>query len=74
MHKFDGYEILNQAHFPEVALSAVMIKSDNKIYQDMVKMMGIPGSMAGTRLPAFAALDSAFGHEGQDDQGNVSYC
>ena len=44
----------------------VMIKSDNKIYQDMVRMMGVPGK-------DLLALKDAFGGttKGQDDQGEV---
>ena len=55
--------------------SAVMIKSDNKIYQDMVRgMMGLQVPSGGS--VAFATLGSnsdAFGPEGQDDQGKVSW-
>ena len=52
-----------------------MIKSDNKIYQDMVRgMMGLQVPSGGS--VAFATLGSnsdAFGPEGQDDQGKVSW-
>ena len=51
-----------------------MIKSDNKIYQDMVRgMMGLQVPSGGS--VAFATLGSnsdTFGPEGQDDQGKVS--
>ena len=52
-----------------------MIKSDNKIYQDMVRgMMGLQVPSGGS--VAFAtplgSNSDAFGSEGQDDQGKVS--
>ena len=48
-----------------------MIKSDNKIYQDMVRgMMGLQVPSGGS--VAFATLGSnSDGPEGQDDQGKV---
>ena len=51
-----------------------MIKSDNKIYQDMVRgMMGLQVPSGGS--VAFAtplgSNSDAFGSEGQDDQGKV---
>ena len=53
-----------------------MIKSDNKIYQDMVRgMMGLQVPSGGS--VAFAtplgSNSDAFGPEGQDDQGKVSW-
>ena len=52
-----------------------MIKSDNKIYQDMVRgMMGlqVPSSGSVARVVPLGSNSDAFGPEGQDDQGKVS--
>ena len=49
--------------------SAVMIKSDNKIYQDMVRgMMGLQVPSGGS-----VAFATESGPEGQDDQGKVRW-
>ena len=53
--------------------SAVMIKSDNKIYQDMVRgMMGLQVPSGGS-VAKLGSNSDTFGPEGQDDQGKVSW-
>ena len=50
-----------------------MIKSDNKIYQDMVRgMMGLQVPSSGSVKATLGSNSDAFGPEGQDDQGKVS--
>ena len=49
-----------------------MIKSDNKIYQDMVRgMMGLQVPSGGS-VAKLGSNSDTFGPEGQDDQGKVS--
>ena len=49
-----------------------MIKSDNKIYQDMVRgMMGLQVPSSGSVKATLGSNSDAFGPEGQDDQGKV---
>ena len=53
-----------------------MIKSDNKIYQDMVRgMMGlqVPSGGSVAKATPLGSNSDAFGPEGQDDQGKVSW-
>ena len=51
-----------------------MIKSDNKIYQDMVRgMMGLQVPSSGSVKATLGSNSDAFGPEGQDDQGKVSW-
>ena len=50
-----------------------MIKSDNKIYQDMVRgMMGLQVPTRNSEVATLGSNSDAFGPEGQDDQGKVS--